>query len=164
MSDIELFGQGDRPSIPCQKAVRQGELCGMPSEGGYAFCKQHLHAVQKKAIKDRIVEVQEQVYEMVAGQVEDAVRTIVATMHSETARDDVKLKAATTLLQLAGADLAAQQAHDETMAARGRRQLEGLIPADDERLLVIIQKVNPERAEFLKQRAIEATVSEATGD
>lgn len=127
----------------------------MPSTPGYSFCPDHLEKAQKKLLRDRLVEVQEQVFDQLVGHVDEAIERIVQVMHSETARDDVKLKAATTVLQLVGADLTAATAHEETVSRRHRQSLEGLIPPEDEQLIVLIQKVNPERAALLRQRAIE---------
>ena len=143
------------------KPVAAGGLCGMPSTPGYSFCADHLEKTQKKLMRDRLVEVQEQVFDQLVGHVEDAVDRIVQVMHSETARDDVKLKAATTILQLVGADLTAATAHEETVARRHRQSLEGLIPPEDEQLIVLIQKVNPERAQLLRQRALDVASRES---
>ena len=134
----------------------------MPSVPGYSFCGDHLEKTQKKLMRDRLVEVQEQVFEQLTEHVDAAVERIVQVMHSETARDDVKLKAATTILQLVGADLTAATAHEETVSRRHRQSLEGLIPPEDEQLIVLIQKVNPERAALLKQRAIEVAGRESS--
>lgn len=133
----------------------------MPSTPGYSFCGDHLEKSQKKLLRDRLAEVQEHVFDELVDHVDAAVNRIVQVMDSETARDDVKLKAATTILQLVGADLTAATAHEETVARRHRQSLEGLIPADDEMLIAVIQKINPERASFLKQRAIEVAGRES---
>jgi hypothetical protein len=150
---------GGQVSVACQ-AVADGGLCGLPSVEGYAFCSIHLKKVEKKAMRLRVAEVQEQVFSRVEQHVDSAVDQIIAIMNDETARTETRLKAATTVLQLVGADLAAPTAHREQEKVKERSALSAVLTSDDEGLLTIVAQIAPDKAEMLRSRALDVAARE----
>jgi hypothetical protein len=133
--------------------------CGRDAEPAALMCGQHGGRLpdQRRATAERVELAKMTVLNTLVGAVEEAVSVYLGIMRDPTEKANDRIRAADRVLEIAG--IRTGQPLVQVQVNTGLRPQED---SRDARLVAIIEKNNRERAELLRQKAIEATAEQAS--